>query len=157
RRPVVAIPGRDPGTVEGVDLLTARCDEGDMHAARDGLGILRDREVAPLRPIDLLVLPPELDSQRCEHRGVERLARLEVRGAARDMADRRSHSPAPPLHPSSAGPTSVAFPSSKRTTRSPPGMCTVTGLSHQPRATAAAATAIADEPEADVSPAPRSQ
>ena len=36
-------------------------------------------------------------------------------------------------------------------------MCTVTGLSHQPPATAAAATATADEPDAGVSPAPRSQ
>ena len=36
-------------------------------------------------------------------------------------------------------------------------MCTVTGLPHHPRAIATAAAAVADEPEADVSPAPLSQ
>ena len=59
---------------------------------------------------------------------------------------------------SSAGPTSVIRASSSSSTRSsPPGMRTVTGLSHQPFATAAAAAATALEPDALVSPAPRSQ
>ena len=43
------------------------------------------------------------------------------------------------------------------TRSSPPGRHTVTGLSHQPCATAAAAAATALEPDDDVSPAPRSQ
>ena len=42
------------------------------------------------------------------------------------------------------------------TRSSPPGIDTRTGLSHQPRVTAAAPTATADDPEALVSPAPRS-
>ncbi len=47
---------------------------------------------------------------------------------------------------------------SSTSTRSvPPSMLTVTGLSHQPFAIAAVAEAAALEPEALVSPAPRSQ
>src|SRR5438105_1197645 len=58
---------------------------------------------------------------------------------------------------SSAGPVSVARPPSSSTARSPPGRCTVTGLSHQPRATATAAAATELVPDESVSPAPRSQ
>ena len=62
-----------------------------------------------------------------------------------------------PSQISSAGPTSVIrFCSSSSTRSSPPGMRTVTGLSHQPFVTAAAAAATALDPEALVSPAPRS-
>ena len=47
--------------------------------------------------------------------------------------------------------------SSSSTRSSPPGIRTVTGVSHQPFTIAAHATATALEPEALVSPAPRSQ
>ena len=53
---------------------------------------------------------------------------------------------------SSAGPSTVARVPSIATRSSPPGIAIRTGLSHQPRATAAAATATADEPDAAVSP-----
>ena len=60
------------------------------------------------------------------------------------------------MHISSAGPVRVRDRPRASTTRSPPGRCTMTGLSHQPRATATAATATDDDPDAVVSPAPRS-
>ena len=69
-------------------------------------------------------------------------------------SDTCTHSYVSPVQISSAGPSSVARAPSIVTTSSPPGIATRTGLSDQPRATAAAATATAEEPDAAVSPCP---
>ena len=63
-----------------------------------------------------------------------------------------------PRATSSTAPSSVTSKPSRTTTRSrPPGDRTATGLATSPRRSAAQATAQAEDPDAEVSPAPRSQ
>ena len=69
---------------------------------------------------------------------------------SRRASSRRGRSPRP-------GRRGSRGPSARMTVSVPPGSSTATGLSHQPFATATAAAATALEPDAGVSPAPRSQ
>src|SRR5262245_13786384 len=87
RRAVVAIALLDRNSVELLYFGTVSRGERDVDVLAQRLLVLRDREVAPVRRVLLLVRPGRRVAERCEHRLVERHRRGEVGNAEGDVVD----------------------------------------------------------------------
>src|SRR5947208_6804535 len=133
-------------------LMRSGIARGGGKRLDDGLGSrqvgVADPEADHVDPFAPLLRDLSLElGEQVRRDGVEPLRELHSRNSSASST----------VQISSAGPVRVARPSASSTWRSPPARCTVTGLSHQPLATAAALAATALVPEESVSPAPRSQ
>src|SRR4051794_5092141 len=150
--------GREQGDAEDDGTEQHRCD---YRGARRGWHLrLRERRSVSCGAFPSLAPTHPRGSRRWPKRAAKRRTGLHQVCANRSTGamayGRTSSGESPTVQISSASPVRTARPSAISTSSTPPASVTVTGLVHQPLATAAAAAATELVPEDCVSPAPRS-